>query len=94
MKYCVLGKPLFKGDSSIDQIDLILSSVAVTSQSWNNVACAGCTDRKCCPDPSLYETRENGGHPDLPLRDALPNASLLGKCMAFRALAVYEYLSG
>ena len=79
----ISGKPLFSGESSIDQLNLILGSVAVTSLSWKAVAGAGCTDRTCCPEPSLYGTRDNGGHPDFPLRDALPQASLMGELFFF-----------
>ena len=75
----VSGKPFFNGDSSLDQINLMLNSVAVTPMCWDSVVGGGCTDRRCCPDPSMYETRDNGGHPNFPLRDALPQASLMGR---------------
>ena len=75
----VAGTPLFNGESSLDQINLILNTVPVTPQCWKAVTHARCDDDRCCPDDEVYGMRENRGIPDLPLAELLSDTPPMGE---------------
>uniref|UniRef100_H2ZQM6 mitogen-activated protein kinase n=1 Tax=Ciona savignyi TaxID=51511 RepID=H2ZQM6_CIOSA len=60
------GKPLFPGSNAMEQIDTIVRSVALTTESCNP---------NCCPSGEVYGVRGNGGIPSQPLRDMLPHTN-------------------
>ncbi|XP_078491550.1 mitogen-activated protein kinase isoform X2 [Ciona intestinalis] len=71
----LIGKPLFNGSNAMEQINLILKSVAVTRENWLSVTTAVCEDENCCLNKDAYNVRENGGIPSRPLRDFLPTSN-------------------
>uniref|UniRef100_H2ZQM3 mitogen-activated protein kinase n=3 Tax=Ciona savignyi TaxID=51511 RepID=H2ZQM3_CIOSA len=69
------GKPLFPGSNAMEQIDTIVRSVALTTESWCSVTNPCCSNPNCCPSGEVYGVRGNGGIPSQPLRDMLPHTN-------------------